>query len=64
MPDDGSRGSARCSGAATEVSTAVILQYRDGLSHQDIATQLEVSPHMVKKYLAHALITAAAAWRA
>ena len=36
-------------------STAVILQYRDGLSHQDIAAQLEVSPRMVKRYLAHAL---------
>ena len=36
-------------------STAVILQYRDGLSHQDIAAQMEVSPRMVKRYLAHAL---------
>jgi RNA polymerase sigma factor (sigma-70 family) len=36
-------------------STAVILQYRDGLSHQDIAAHLEVSPRMVKRYLAHAL---------
>lgn len=36
-------------------STAVILQYRDGLSHQDIAAQLEVSPRMVKRYLAQAL---------
>ena len=36
-------------------STAVILLYRDGLSHQDIAAQLEVSPRMVKRYLAQAL---------
>jgi RNA polymerase sigma factor (sigma-70 family) len=36
-------------------STAVILQYRDGLSHQDIAAQMEVSPRMVKRYLAQAL---------
>jgi RNA polymerase sigma factor (sigma-70 family) len=36
-------------------STAVILQYRDGLSLQDIAAQLEVSPRMVKRYLAQAL---------
>src|SRR5450755_2397956 len=32
-------------------SAAVILQYRDGLSHQHIAAQLEVSPRMVKRYL-------------
>jgi RNA polymerase sigma factor (sigma-70 family) len=36
-------------------SAAVILQYRDGLSHQDIAAKLEVSPRMVKRYLAQAL---------
>jgi RNA polymerase sigma factor (sigma-70 family) len=36
-------------------SAAVILQYRDGLSHQNIAAQLEVSPRMVKRYLAQAL---------
>jgi RNA polymerase sigma-70 factor (ECF subfamily) len=36
-------------------STAVILQYRDGLSHQDIAAQMEVSPRMVKRYLAQAM---------
>ena len=34
---------------------AVILQYRHGLSYQQIADRLEVSPHMVKKYLAQAL---------
>lgn len=34
---------------------AVTLQYRHGLSYQEIAERLEVSPHMVKKYLAQAL---------
>ena len=36
--------------------SAVVLQYRDELSYQEIATRLEVSPHMVKKYLAQALV--------
>ena len=31
---------------------AVILQYRHGLSYQEIGERLDVSPHMVKKYLA------------
>lgn len=35
---------------------AVVLQYRDGLSHQEIAERLGVSPHMVKKHLAQALV--------
>jgi RNA polymerase sigma factor (sigma-70 family) len=35
---------------------AVVMQYRDGLSYDDIAERLEVSPHMVKKYLAQALL--------
>jgi len=35
--------------------TAVILQYRYGLTYQEIAAQLQVSPSMVKKYLARAL---------
>ena len=34
---------------------AVILQYRHGLSYKDIAERLEISPSMVKKYLAQAL---------
>jgi len=34
---------------------AVILQYRHGLSYQEIGERLGVSPHMVKKYLAQAL---------
>ena len=34
---------------------AVILQYRHGLTYQEIAERLDVSPHMVKKYLAQAL---------
>jgi len=36
-------------------SAAVILQYRDEMSHQDIAAHLEVTPRMVKRYLAQAL---------
>jgi RNA polymerase sigma factor (sigma-70 family) len=35
---------------------AVVLQYRDGLSYQEIANQLNVSPNMVKKYLTQALV--------
>jgi RNA polymerase sigma factor (sigma-70 family) len=35
---------------------AVILQYQDGLTYKEIAERLNVSPHMVKKYLASALI--------
>jgi RNA polymerase sigma factor (sigma-70 family) len=34
---------------------AVQLQYRHGLSYQEIAARLNVSTHMVKKYLAQAL---------
>jgi RNA polymerase sigma-70 factor (ECF subfamily) len=35
---------------------AVVMQYRLGLSYQEIADRLEVSPHMVKKYLSQALV--------
>ena len=35
---------------------AVVLQYRDGLSYQEIADRLNVSPNMVKKYLTQALV--------
>jgi RNA polymerase sigma-70 factor (ECF subfamily) len=34
---------------------AVILQYRDELSYQEIAAQLEITPRMVKRYLAQAV---------
>jgi RNA polymerase sigma factor (sigma-70 family) len=34
---------------------AVILQYRDELSYHDIAVQLQITPRMVKRYLAQAL---------
>jgi RNA polymerase sigma-70 factor (ECF subfamily) len=33
----------------------VILQYRDGLSYQQIAERLHISTHMVKKYVTQAL---------
>ena len=35
---------------------AVVLQYRDGLSYQEIADRLNVSTNMVKKYLSQALV--------
>ena len=34
---------------------AVVLQYRHGLTYEEIGERLNVSPHMVKKYLAQAL---------
>jgi len=34
---------------------AVVLQYRDGLSYAEIAERLEISTHMVKKYVGQAL---------
>jgi RNA polymerase sigma-70 factor (ECF subfamily) len=34
---------------------AVVLQYWHGMSYEEIAEQLEVSTHMVKKYLSQAL---------
>jgi RNA polymerase sigma-70 factor (ECF subfamily) len=34
---------------------AVVLQYRHGLTYQQIGERLDVSPHMVKKYLAQGL---------
>ena len=34
---------------------AVILQYRHGLTYEEIGERLNVSPHMVKKYLAQGL---------
>jgi RNA polymerase sigma-70 factor (ECF subfamily) len=35
--------------------TVVMLQYQHGLSHLEVADQLGISTHMVKKYLAQAL---------
>ena len=34
---------------------AVVLQYRHGLTYDEIGERLDVSPHMVKKYLAQGL---------
>ena len=34
---------------------AVVLQYRHGLTYEEIGERLNVSPHMVKKYLAQGL---------
>ena len=34
---------------------AIVLQYRHGLTYEEIGERLNVSPHMVKKYLAQAL---------
>ena len=33
----------------------VMLQYRHGLNHEQVAEQLDISTHMVKKYLSQAL---------
>ena len=35
---------------------AVVLHYKDGLRYQEVAERLGVSVHMVKKYLAQALV--------
>src|SRR5690348_5664454 len=35
---------------------AVLLQYGEGLTYQEIAVRLNVSPNMVQKYLAQALM--------
>jgi RNA polymerase sigma factor (sigma-70 family) len=39
----------------TKCQAAVALQYWHGMSYAEIATQLDISPHMVKKYLSQAL---------
>lgn len=40
----------------TKCRTVVMLQYRHGLKHEEVAEQLGISTHMVKKYLAQALV--------
>jgi len=56
---DAARRVARLQAVLNELppncSAAVILRYRHELSYQEIAQRLEVSPRMVKKYLARAL---------
>jgi RNA polymerase sigma factor (sigma-70 family) len=56
---DDARRAARLSEVLAQLSpkcrAAVIMQYRFEMSYQEIASRLEVSPHMVKKYLAQAL---------
>ncbi len=57
---DGERRTARLLAALAELSpkcrAAVVLQYRDGLSYEEIGARLGVSSHMVKKYLQQALV--------
>ena len=57
---DGMRRIARLRVVFAQLSpkcrAAVVLHYREGLSYQEIAERLEVSTHMVKKYLARALV--------
>jgi RNA polymerase sigma factor (sigma-70 family) len=51
---------SRLRAVLTELSpkcrAAVVMQYNYGLSYQEIADRLDVSPNMVKKYLAQALV--------
>lgn len=57
---DGAQRAARLHTVLAQLSpkcrAAVVLQYAQGLSYQEIALRLNVSPHMVKKYLAQALM--------
>ena len=57
---DGRVRASRLSTVLTQLSpkcrAAVVLQYTQDLSYQEIADRLNVSPHMVKKYLAQALM--------
>lgn len=57
---DGARRSSRLQTVLAQLSpkcrAAVVLQYTQGLTYQEIALRLNVSPHMVKKYLAQALM--------
>lgn len=56
---DGERRTERLHAALAELSpkcrAAVVLQYRDGLSYEEIGARLGVSGNMVKKYLRQGL---------
>jgi RNA polymerase sigma-70 factor (ECF subfamily) len=57
---DHARRSARLHDVLAELSpkcrAAVVLQYRDGLTYEEIGARLGVSANMVKKYLRQALL--------
>jgi RNA polymerase sigma factor (sigma-70 family) len=57
---DGAQRSSRLHTVLAQLSpkcrAAVVLQYAQDLTYQEIALRLNVSPHMVKKYLAQALM--------
>lgn len=57
---DGAQRTTRLHAVLAQLSpkcrAAVVLQYAQGLTYQEIAVRLNVSPHMVKKYLAQALM--------
>ena len=42
--------------APTECHAALVMQYWQGLSYEEIAQRLGVSTHMVKKYLSQAMV--------
>lgn len=57
---DGMQRTSRLHAVLAQLSpkcrAAVVLQYSQGLTYQEIAVRLNVSPNMVKKYLAQALM--------
>ena len=57
---DGARRTSRLHTVLAQLSpkcrAAVVLQYAQDLTYEEIGVRLNVSPHMVKKYLAQALM--------